>query len=160
MQKLARREAFSVLLSVPLLALAGRSRATELPKIVVSKDPNCGCCTGWAAHLREAGFPVEIIETTALDAVKARLGVPAKLASCHTAELGAYVLEGHVPESAIRRLLAEKPQAKGLAVPGMPAGSPGMEMQGMAPEEYTVFLFDAAGHRPFARFIGKRELSG
>lgn len=160
MKALARRQALSLLLALPLSLQARVGNSAELPKVIVTKDPNCGCCTGWAAHLRKSGFDVEIVESTSLDALKARLGVPAALASCHTAELGPYVLEGHVPNAAIRKLLAGKPQARGLAVPGMPIGSPGMEMEGTPAEEYTVFLFDEAGHRPYARFVGKQELPG
>jgi hypothetical protein len=160
MKKLVRRETLRFLVALPLLLQTRTANSSKLPKVTLTKDPNCGCCNGWAAHLRGSGFDVEIIESTSLDALKAQLGVPPALASCHTAELGAYVLEGHVPDVAIRKLLAERPQAKGLAVPGMPIGSPGMEMEGMAAEEYTVFVFDEAGHRPYARFIGKQELQG
>jgi hypothetical protein len=89
--------------------------------------------------------------------VKARLGVPADLAACHTAEVAGYVIEGHVPASAVRRFLAEKPNAKGLAVPGMPVGSPGMEIPGTEPEEYEVVLFGPE-RRTYARFRGTTEL--
>ena len=92
--------------------------------------------------------------------MKAKLGVPNDLAACHTAEIEGYVIEGHVPAIAIRRLLAEKPQAKGLAVPGMPVRSPGMEVDGSAPEPYDVMLFGASGQRVFARFEGARPLGG
>jgi hypothetical protein len=96
------------------------------------------------------------VEERDLDAVKQRLGVPADLTSCHTAEVQGYVIEGHVPSGAVRRLLAERLPAVGLAVPGMPAGSPGME--GGAPETYEVVLFGAQGRRVFARYLGDREL--
>lgn len=125
-----------------------------LPRVVVTKDPTCGCCTAWAEHLREAGFPVEVVETAEINRVKTRLGVPAALASCHTAEVGGYVVEGHVPAAEIRRLLAERPAARGLAVPGMPMGSPGMEMEGMEPDTFEVVLFGPAGTRTFARYRG------
>lgn len=123
--------------------------------IIVHRDPNCGCCSKWAEHLRGAGFVVKVEETSDLDAVRARLGVPTALASCHTAEVNGYLIEGHVPAVAVRRLLTERPAAKGLAVPGMPAGSPGMEGSG-EPEPYTVVLFGAGGFRPFMRFVGQR----
>ena len=140
-------------------ALLGRpALARGLPKLVVSKDPTCGCCTGWADHMRAAGFPVEVIETSEINRVKVRLGVPQDLASCHTAEVGGYVLEGHVPAEAVKRLLAEKPPAKGLAVPGMPMGSPGMEMADMAPETFEVILFGPEGRRTYARYEGSRSL--
>ena len=135
-----------------------RAQAAGLPRMVVTKDPSCGCCTGWAEHVRAAGFPVEIVETDSLNRVKARLGVPQDLAGCHTAEVGGYVVEGHVPASMVKRLLAEKPQAKGLAVAGMPVGSPGMEVEGMEPDAYEVVLFGPLGRRAFARFKGGREV--
>ena len=132
--------------------------AEGLPKVTVNKDPTCGCCTAWADHVRQAGFPVEVIEAPAMSRVKARLGVPQALASCHTAEVGGYVVEGHVPAPAIKRLLAEKPSARGLAVPGMPVGSPGMEVEGAAPDIYDVVLFGPAGQRSFARYRGDRPV--
>lgn len=124
--------------------------------ITVSKDPNCGCCTGWVEHLRKAGFSVTVVNTDELPAIKARLGVPGELASCHTAEANGYVIEGHVPADAIARLLREAPRAKGLAVPGMPVGSPGME--GGAPEAYDVVLFDGERRTVFARYLGSTAL--
>lgn len=96
-------------------------------------------------HLRAAGFPVNPVDTHRLDAVRRRLKVPDRLASCHTAEVDGYVVEGHVPADLIDRLLKERPKVVGLAVPGMPAGSPGMETPGRAPEPYQVLAFDAAG---------------
>jgi hypothetical protein len=132
--------------------------AGNLPKVVVSKDPSCGCCTGWVAHLKAAGFPVEVHDTGELNRVKIRLGVPQALAACHTAEVGGYVVEGHVPAGAIKRLVAEKPQAKGLAVPGMSVGSPGMEVEGAPAETYDVILFGPSGQRVFARYRGAQEV--
>jgi hypothetical protein len=146
----------TVLLSLAAVATARAGNAAGTT-IVVSKDPNCGCCVGWAEHLRASGFTVDVRDLTDLAPVKARLGVPGDLAACHTAEVGGYVIEGHVPASAIRRLLSEKPQAKGLAVPGMPTGSPGMEVPGSPPEEYTVILFGDT-RRTYARFKGATEL--
>jgi hypothetical protein len=126
--------------------------------MVVSKDPGCGCCTGWVEHVRGAGIQVDVIDTRELDAVKRRLGVPSELAACHTAELSGYVIEGHVPAAAIKRLLMERPSAKGVAVPGMPIGSPGMEVAGQPDEIYDVILFGPAGQQRFARFQGQRQL--
>ena len=143
------------------LALLGSLRdlpAQSLPKVVVTKDPSCGCCSGWVAHLKASGFAAEVIESSDLNRVKARLGVPQKLASCHTAEVAGYVIEGHVPADAIKRLLAERPSAKGLAVPGMPVGSPGMEVEGTAPETYEVVLFGPGKRATFARYRGSRAL--
>lgn len=122
--------------------------------IKVHKDPNCGCCSGWVQHLRDAGFAVVVDETSDLAAVRSRLGIPTDLTACHTAEIDDYLLEGHVPALAVRRLLGERPKGRGLAVPGMPAGSPGME--GGPSEPFTVFLFGAEGHVPFMRFVGQQ----
>jgi hypothetical protein len=145
-----------VLLLGSMALAAAPAFAGERPSVRVHKDPDCGCCNGWVTHLKQAGFAVAAIDTDRLSAVKARLGVPPELASCHTAEIGDYVIEGHVPAVAIDRLLAERPQAKGLAVPGMPIGSPGME--GGEPETYDVMLFGAAGARSYGRFKGARQV--
>src|SRR5947208_9168241 len=120
--------------------------------ILVHKDPNCGCCAGWVQHLKAAGFSVTVEETANLQVVRKRLRVPADLAACHTAEVDGYVLEGHVPAIAVRRLVEERPGAIGLAVPGMPAGSPGME--GGAPQRYDVVLFGIGGRQIFMRALG------
>jgi hypothetical protein len=158
-EQLTRRRTVALLAMLPAVVLTGRAlAAASAPKITVTKDPSCGCCGGWVDHLKAEGFAVEVIETTALDRVKAKLGVPNDLAACHTAEVEGYVIEGHVPAVAIRRLLSEKPQAKGLAVPGMPVGSPGMEVAGAQADVYDVVLFGAFGKRVFARFEGGREL--
>ena len=143
-------------------ALAGgltAGRAESLPSVLVTKDPNCGCCGGWVEHLRASGFPVQVIETGSVNRVKVRLGVPLELASCHTAEVAGYAIEGHVPADAIKRLLAERPAGKGLAVPGMPVGSPGMEVPGTPPETYEVMLFGgASGTTVFARYRGAEAI--
>jgi hypothetical protein len=130
--------------------------SAEEPLITVHKDPSCGCCSGWVEHLQKAGFVTKVLESRDLDAVKSRLGVPDDLAACHTAEVAGYVIEGHVPAAALRRLLAEKPSAAGLAVPGMPIGSPGME--GGTPQLYDVVLFGPAGRRPYMSFVGDRSV--
>jgi hypothetical protein len=124
--------------------------------ITVHRDPSCGCCLGWVQHLQKAGFPTKVLETKDLDAVKTRLGVPDDLAACHTAEVSGYVIEGHVPALALHRFLADKPYATGLAVPGMPIGSPGME--GGNPEPYEVVLFGPAVRRSYMRFVGEKAL--
>jgi hypothetical protein len=152
---LSRRRAL-VLLGAAPLGLGLPAAAEPAAAITVHRDPSCGCCGAWVAHLRQAGFAAKVIETRELDAVKQRLGVPSELAACHTAEVQGYVVEGHVPASAIRKLLAERPQAAGLAVPGMPVGSPGME--GGEPETYDVVLFGPQGRRTFARYRGDREV--
>lgn len=155
---ITRRRLVAGLATGVLLMYSRPLEAQDLPKIVVSKDPTCGCCIAWVDHLRQAGFSADVIETSEINRVKVRLGVPDDLASCHTAETGGYVIEGHVPADAIKRLLAEKPKAKGLAVAGMPMGSPGMEMEGMAPETYEVVLFGPSGRTTFARYEGARLL--
>lgn len=144
--------------SMSLAGLKAGAQGAAAPTVAVFKDPNCGCCRAWADHVRSAGFPVEIVETANLDAVKARLKVPASLAACHSATIGGYVIEGHVPATAIQRLLREKPDAIGLAVRGMPVGSPGMELAGSAPDTYDVVLFGPGGQARFARFEGGREV--
>ena len=142
------------------LVLPRFSTAAEaLPRMTVNRDPACGCCGGWIAHVKAAGFPVDEIESANLAPLKARLGVPVELSSCHTAEIGGYVIEGHVPADAIKRLLAERPQAKGLAVGGIPIGSSGMEVEGTPPETYDVVLFSAdAQQRVFARYRGAQAI--
>ena len=109
------------------------------PTVTVYKSPTCGCCSKWADHLRENGFTVETVDVQDLSAVKRRYGIPPALQSCHTAVVEGYVVEGHVPAADVRRLLAERPDAAGLTVPGMPIGSPGME-QGDTAEPYDVLL--------------------
>lgn len=130
----------------------------SLPKMLVTRDPNCGCCSSWVAHVKAAGFAVEVVEIPDLAPLKARLGVPDALASCHTAEIGGYVIEGHVPAEAIRRLLLERPQAAGLSVPGMPLGSPGMEVAGQPPEAYEVLIFSPGRQNVFARYRGLQQI--
>jgi hypothetical protein len=153
-----RRALLASFATAGLVMATRTARAAEtLPTMVVTKDPNCGCCSGWVKHVRAAGFNVEVVESSELNRLKARLGVPEALASCHTAEIGGYVIEGHVPPAAIKRLLAEKPDGKGLAVPGMPVGSPGMEVEGVEPDTYEVVLFGPSGQRTYARYTGGRE---
>ena len=152
---LTRRSALVLVTGTAALAMVASSAAEERV-ITVHKDPNCGCCSGWVQHLQAAGFTVNALETTDLDAVKTRLGVPADLAACHTAQVAGYIVEGHVPALALERFLAEKPNAAGLAVPGMPVGSPGME--GGAPERYSVVLFGPGGRRTYMTFVGDRPV--
>lgn len=153
-----RRALVGFLTTLPLLPTWRAFAAATLPKVVVHKDPNCGCCGAWVEHLRQAGFTVDVVETSAINRVKARLGVPNDLASCHTAEIDGYIVEGHVPAASIKRLLDERPAAKGLAVPGMPIGSPGMEVPDTPPDEYTVMLFGPSGQQPYARYLGTQKL--
>ncbi|MCK1490070.1 DUF411 domain-containing protein [Bradyrhizobium sp. 180] len=150
------RRSFLALIAAATVGAAVRPAGAGEPMIKVHKDPNCGCCSGWVQHLRDAGFTVQVDDASDLPAVRKRLGVPADLAACHTAEVGGYILEGHVPASAVRRLLTERPKALGLAVPGMPVGSPGME--GGHPQPYEVVQFGPAGRTTFMRFVGKETI--
>ena len=133
------------LLVAALLALAAAGAGAEpLPEVVMHKDPNCGCCGQWAEYLQANGFRVKTVMEDDMQSVKRRFAVPQRLTSCHTAKVGDYVIEGHVPASAIKRLLREKPAVAGLSVPGMPAGSPGMEVPGKK-DPYDVVSFDKSG---------------
>ncbi len=126
------------------VAFFGIRQTARAEEIVIYKDPSCGCCTAWVEHLRASGFTASVRERVDLRRTKAELGVPEHLQSCHTATIEDYVIEGHVPAADIRRLLAERPKARGVAVPGMPVGSPGME-QGAEREPYNVILFQGDG---------------
>lgn len=122
--------------------------ASSNADFVVYKSPTCGCCNGWIDHLREAGYTVEAVdlpEYAELQAVKRGQGVPGELGACHTGVIEGYTIEGHVPAESIERLLRERPDIKGLAVPGMPIGSPGME--GPNPQRYEVIAFTEGGER-------------
>ena len=126
--------------ALPLLAQSAK------PQVEVWKDPSCGCCKDWIAHMQASGFTVKTYET-GNNAARARLGLPEKFASCHTALVAGYVVEGHVPAREVQRLLKERPKALGLAVPGMPIGSPGMdgpEYKGRK-DRYDVLLVNADG---------------
>ena len=125
------------------------------PKIIVHRDAYCGCCHLWVEHLRKEGFTVDDRVEDAMSPVKERLGILSEHASCHTAEIEGYVVEGHVPASDIRRLLRERPAIRGLVLPGMPLGSPGMEVDGVDASPYTVLALGKDGstkpyteHRP------------
>ncbi len=115
----------------------------SLPTVLVYKSPTCGCCNGWVEHMRQAGFTVDARDVRDLISVKMDGGVPTQMSSCHTAIIDGYVVEGHVPAEQVKRLLAERPEVAGIAVPGMPIGSPGME--GANPEPYQVLSFTHAG---------------
>lgn len=137
------KPALSLALLIGLSAPAAWA-APAAPTIDVYKSPTCGCCVKWIDHLEANGFTVRSHDTGNLAQHKQRLGIPAGYQSCHTAEVGGYVIEGHVPAGDIKRLLKDKPQARGLTVPGMPVGSPGME-QGSHKDAYEVILLDKNG---------------
>ena len=132
----------------PVAVVAAVEQSAEvhgLPVALVHKSPTCGCCGLWVDHLKEAGFQVEVRNSEDVMPVKQRLGVPYGKGSCHTAEIADYFIEGHVPAEDIKRLLAEKPDAKGLVLPGMPMGSPGMEGPEGTARPYTVELVGRDG---------------
>jgi len=150
------------LLLVPLFSACSRSDEPEPPRsaeavaatpataatgpvVKVYKTPTCGCCSKWVDHLRDEGFRVESVDLDDLTEIKRQQGVPRELASCHTAVVDGYAVEGHVPADVIRKLLSERPEVRGIAVPGMPMGSPGME--GPYKDDYEVFTFDENGPR-------------
>lgn len=140
---------------ITALAVAGlfslsAGAAESLPAIAVYKSPTCGCCAKWVEHLKRAGFPVEARNVADVSAARERLGMPSQYASCHSAKVGHYAVEGHVPAEDIKRLLRDRPAAIGLAVPAMPPGSPGMES--IKPMPYDTLLVDNNGtHRIFSR---------
>ena len=133
-----------------VLGFAGVAHAgAGRPAITLYKSPGCGCCTGHAEHLRAAGYVVTEIESRDQAAIKARYGVPGELEGCHTAVVGNYVVEGHVPAEAVDRLLRERPAIRGIALPGMPDGSPGMS--GTKREPFVIYAFGAGAPSVFAR---------
>ena len=140
---MTRREIFGV---ISLVLAAGLTPAAQRGAAVrVYKDPTCGCCALWVEHLRKAGFAATVTEADDMTAIKTKHGVPATVRSCHTALVDGYVLEGHVPAEDVQRLLKERPTVVGIGVPGMPIGSPGMEVAGVRPQPYDVLAFDKSG---------------
>ncbi len=147
-----RRALIGALATAALLPRAATLMAAPKPLVEVWKSPTCGCCKDWVAHLEANGFAVKVYETGNNEA-RARLGMPAKFASCHTARVDGYLLEGHVPASEVQKMLKEKPKALGLAVPAMPVGSPGMdgpEYKGRK-DPYDVLLVQADGNASIYR---------
>ena len=131
----------AVIVAMAIMSLGPQAKK---PEIRTFKQVGCGCCELWARHMRAAGYTVTVTEAPDLPVVKRQHGVPAQMESCHTSLVGGYVVEGHVPADVIDKLLAEKPRVKGIAVPGMPMGSPGME-QGGRKDPYNVVTFDTNG---------------
>ena len=130
----------AVLIGAGVLIATQSTRAAD---VLVYKSPTCGCCDKWVEHLRANGFSVDVENRQTLGPIKAELGVPRRLHSCHTAKVGGYLVEGHVPADLIRRMLDTRPDVRGLAVPGMPMGSPGME--GPRKDVYNVLTFNEDG---------------
>ncbi len=146
---------------LPGLSRAATNTPTPIPTpLEVWKDPNCGCCQDWVDHMQANGFAVKVHDT-GNNAVRARLGLPQKLGSCHTALVGGYVVEGHVPASDVRALLQQKPKALGLAVPGMPVGSPGMDgpAYGDRRDPYDVLLVAHDGSTRVFKSYNKKASS-
>lgn len=127
--------ALAMTFAVPAVHAAAKAE----PEITVYRSPTCGCCLNWVDHLRKEGFTVKVVENEDMNNIKLEQGVPPNMTSCHTGVVNGYFLEGHVPAREVRRLLAERPAARGISVPGMPMGSPGMEMGGHT-QPYDVML--------------------
>lgn len=128
------------------VVVAGQAQKA-MPTMEVFKSPTCGCCSKWVEHVREGGFTVKVTDVSdqALDALKEKHGIPRTAQSCHTGLIDGYVIEGHVPVAEVHRLLKERPPVAGIAVGGMPIGSPGMEVPGQRPQTYNVITFDKQG---------------
>jgi hypothetical protein len=139
--------ALSILVATAAVAIHAHAQKPAGPSVDVFKSPTCGCCAKWVDHMRNAGFIVHVTDLgdAELQKIKARYGVPASAQSCHTARVEGFTIEGHVPPSEVKRLLQEKPDVVGLTVPGMPLGSPGMEVSGVKPQPYEVLTIDKAG---------------
>ena len=153
-KRIVRRGATVVMVAGLAMAYPhGQAKGTAVD-VQVYKQPGCGCCELWAQHMRKAGFRVTVAEAQDVDAMKRQHGIPVNLRSCHTSLVGGYKVEGHVPVDVVKRLLTEKPAVSGIAVPGMPIGSPGMEA-GSRVEPYNVFAFDAQGRQPVFASVNK-----
>ena len=145
----SRRSLLLGVATLPIFLLESGARAAapqRLPPMTVHRDPGCGCCGNWAQLARRAGYPVRMVDEPDMPALKRRLGVPQQVQSCHTTIVAGYVIEGHVPLNAVAWLLSRHPRGvRGLGVPGMPAGSPGMEVPSGEVEPFQIFAFNAAG---------------
>jgi hypothetical protein len=142
------RRSLLVLLLTAAVAWAGAvwvAAQGAKPQMTVYKSPTCGCCSKWIEHMRASGFEVKAVDVDDIDKVKREHGVPASAASCHTGLVNGYVVEGHVPADAVLKMLKDKPAIAGLAVPGMPMGSPGMEVPGGQKDAYDIVSFDKGG---------------
>ena len=138
----------------PTITQAQAATPTKAETITVFRDPNCGCCSLWAERARQAGYDVRVTDRPDMTSVKQRYGVPTDLASCHTSLVGGYVIEGHVPAEDVDRLLRERPKdIKGIAVAGMPSGSPGMESPDGTKEPFNVVAFGADGRTSLYRSV-------
>ena len=139
------RSSLIALIGAAVLGLGATGIAAAADdEVTMFKDPYCGCCGKWAEHMREHGFKVKEVISQEMDQIKHQAGVPRALGSCHTAKVGNYIVEGHVPATDVKRMLSEKPAITGISAPGMPMGSPGMEGPYPA-DRYDVVSFDAEG---------------
>jgi len=138
-----RLSLFATLLMLGATGIVGAQAAEQVD---VYKSPYCGCCGKWAEHITQAGFTVKMHEVTDVPGTRKKLGMPEKLASCHTAKVGNYLIEGHVPAADIKRLLNEQPKALGLAVPAMPPGAPGMDVPNSSSYETLLVQVDGSTH--------------
>lgn len=153
MQNRTRSISLLALLFIGLLGACAAPAAPTARTMTVYKSPTCGCCSAWISHLEQAGYTITVKDQANLSPVKAAQGVPPAMQSCHTALIDGYVIEGHVPVADIERLLRDRPAIRGIAVPGMPIGSPGMEVPGVAPEPFAVLSFDEQGNvQEFSRY--------
>ena len=134
-----------VVAALTFLGIVAAQQKQAGPLVEVFKTPTCGCCSKWVEHMRASGFSVRTTDMSDLSQVKSSRGVPSQVQSCHTAVVNGYVVEGHVPAADVHRLLREKPAIAGIAVGGMPAGSPGMEFPGVKPQPYNVMAFEKSG---------------
>jgi len=156
---ITRRFLFAAAATAGALPAAAQPAAAP-PALRAFKNPGCACCDAWAQHIRSAGFVVTLAEAPALDRIRAAAGVPDDLAGCHTSFFGDLVAEGHVPAAAIIRLLENSGGWRGIAVPGMPIGSPGMEVPGSSSEIYEIWAFAPGKRRKlFARARGSQLLN-
>jgi hypothetical protein len=134
--------------AVSVLVLSAVSSGQQKPKpilISVYKSPSCGCCSLWVDYMRKNGFEAKVQDVENIGALKLKLGVREEFSSCHTTEVGGYIVEGHVPVEAVQRMLKERPKIAGIAVPGMPAGSPGMEVPSGKKDSYNILAFTSDG---------------
>lgn len=143
--KYRRFPAILALGSLLIIDLACTGAESERPEVLVYKSPTCGCCSKWVSHLEENGFAVRTTDQPDVAPVKREVGLPPALASCHTAIVDGYVVEGHVPAEVVKKMLRERPDIVGISAPGMPIGSPGME-QGDQVDSYDVVAFDREGN--------------
>jgi hypothetical protein len=134
------------LVGLSLQACSTPAAQRALPTMVVHKTPTCGCCEKWVSHMRQAGFTLDVRNVEDTSPERAKAGVPVQLASCHTGVVDGYAVEGHVPADVVKRMLQERQKIAGIAAPGMPIGSPGMEQPGYG-EPYDVIAFDTSGKR-------------